>query len=73
MYIMYITFHFPYIYIYIYLCNHKNNVLSTWLSPQRIWNIYQTRMKIKRNREMDGKICPNMQLTPPCTSLPQYN
>ena len=31
-------------------------------------NIYQN-IKIKHNREMVGKIYPNMKLTPPCTPL----
>ena len=35
--------------------------------------IYQSLIKIKYNREMVGKICPNMKLTRPCTPLPQYN
>ena len=61
-----------YIYIYTYLCNHKINVLSPWLSPQWIWNIYQNFMKIKHSTEMVSKICPNMKLTPPCTPLPRY-
>ena len=33
----------------------------------------QTLIKIKHNREMVGKICASMKLTPPCTPLPQYN
>ena len=30
-------------------------------------------MKIKHNREMVGKIYPNMKLTHPYSPLPQYN
>ena len=33
-------------------------------------NIYQN-IKIKHNREMVGKIYPNMKLTSPCTPLSQ--
>ena len=36
-------------------------------------NIYQALIKIKHNREMVGKICSNMKLTPPSTLLPQNN
>ena len=36
-------------------------------------SLCQTLIKIKDNREMVGKICPNMKMTPPCNPLPQYN
>ena len=36
-------------------------------------NICQTLIKIKQNRKMVGKNCPDMKLTPPCTPLPQYD
>ena len=36
-------------------------------------NIYQTIIQIKHNREMVGKICPNMKLAFSCTPLHQYN
>ena len=35
-------------------------------------NKYQTLIKIKHNREMVGKICPNGKLTPPCTPLSTF-
>ena len=33
----------------------------------------QSLIKIKHDREMAGKLCPNLKFTSPCTLLPQYN
>ena len=49
---------------------------TMWYHPDyhhnRFDNIYQTLIKVKHNREMVGKICPNMKLTPSYTPFPQY-
>ena len=34
------------------------------------FSLGQALIKIKHDREMVGKICPNMKLTPLCTPLP---
>ena len=52
-----------------YSCNQENNVFSLVIFTMYLIIIYQTLIKIKHNRDMVGKICPNMKLTPRYTHL----
>ena len=71
--------HIYIIYIYIYICDvcicvtMKTICYHPGYHHNGFNSLYQTLIKIKHNKEMAGKICPNMKLTPPCTPFPQHN